>query len=685
MKKTAATILMIMVIVLAMTAAPFAADMHICETSAAENEDKVTDADTVSVIFTHDMHSHMDADKAEKNGRAVEVAGFGKLKTAVNDIKEQYPESFLLDAGDFSMGTPYQTVFSKEASELKMMKYLGFEATTFGNHEFDYRATGLASMLDAAAGNGPQLVAANIDWEASLADEELKADAAVLKAACDAYGVKDYTVIRHGDVKAAVFGLIGENAVDYAPESGLVFKDAIETAGKVVETIKKNEDCDIIICLSHCGTIENESDELEETEDYRLAEEVPDIDLIISGHSHTELDEPVVVGSTYIASSGCYNKNVGHVVLERAGSGGDKSSGEQDSSVGNNGNGSSNEKHSKGNDDYELVSYKLIPLDENIEKDEATEAELEKYRRLVNAEYFNDYGYDTDQVIAINDIDFPVIDEFGGEQGEEPLGNLIADSYKYAVKEATGESVDIAIVPHGVIRGSFMKGNITVADAFNVSSLGYGKDGQAGYPLVKAYLTGAELKAVAEVDASVSNFMGVARLYSSGLEYSWNPHRLILNRAVDVKYNPGTESKTSSEIEDDRLYSVTADLYSCQMLGTVKDQSFGLLKIEPKDEDGNIITDFEDHIIYDGDRELKAWYALASYIDSFDGDRIPEYYGATHDRKILMDSRNPVELFKQLNKIAGIVAGVIAVIVLIIVCIVMLIRRHRRKKKIVQS
>ena len=673
MKKTAATILMIMVIALAMTAAPFAADTYIWETSAAENEDKVTDADTVSVIFTHDMHSHMDADKAERNGRAVEVAGFGKLRTAVNDIKERYPESFLLDAGDFSMGTPYQTVFSREASELKMMKYLGFEATTFGNHEFDYRATGLASMLDAAAGNGPRLVAANIDWEASLADEELKADAAVLKAACDAYGVKDYTVIQHGDVKAAVFGLIGENAVDYAPESGLVFKDAIETAGKVVETIKKNEDCDIIICLSHCGTIENESDELEETEDYRLAEEVPDIDLIISGHSHTELDEPVLVGSTCIASSGCYNKNVGHVVLERAGSGGD----------------SNDDSDSKNNEsvtgDYKPVSYKLIPLDENIEKDEATEVELDKYRKLVNAEYFNDYGYDTDQVIAVNDIDFPTIDEFGTVQGEEPLGNLIADSYKYAVKEATGESVDIAIVPHGVIRGSFMKGNITVADAFNVSSLGYGKDGQAGYPLVKAYLTGAELKAVAEVDASVSNFMGVARLYSSGLEYSWNPHRLILNRAVDVKYNPGTESKTSSEIEDDRLYSVTADLYSCQMLGTVKDQSFGLLKIEPKDEDGNIITDFEDHIIYDGDRELKAWYALASYIDSFDGDKIPEYYGTTHDRKLLIDSRNPAELFKQPNKIAGIVAGVIVVIVLIIVFIVMLLRRRRRRKKMVQS
>ena len=144
-------------------------------------------------------------------------------------------------------------------------------------------------------------------------------------------------------------------------------------------------------------------------------------------------------------------------------------------------------------------------------------------------------------------------------QGEDTLGNLITDSYKYAVSQAENGSiknydaggvasgevdtdkggVQIAVVPAGVVRGSFLKGEVAVADVFNVSSLGYGKDGKSGYPLVKAYLTGKELRAAAEVDASVSNFMGVARLYSSGLEYSWNPNRLMLNRAVDVMYNDG--------------------------------------------------------------------------------------------------------------------------------------------------
>lgn len=618
--------------------------------AADEKSDSMTGASKVSVIFTHDMHSHMDGDKNEENGRIIETGGFGRLSTVVKNIKDTYPESFLLDGGDFSMGTSYQTIFSEEAPELRMMGYLGFDATTLGNHEFDYRAEGLASMLEAAVLSGddiPMILAANIDWEATVRDSELRENAEKLKKACSDYGVSDYAVIEHNGVKAAVFGLMGESAAEYAPESGLIFKDASETAEEVVHTIKKSEDVDMIICLSHCGTIENENDSLKNTEDYVLAEEIPDIDLIISAHTHTIFDEPIKVGETYIVSCGSYNKNVGHVVLER-----DKNTGR-----------------------FNIKSYELIPLDENVESDNDIENELEEYRLSADKKYFSNYGYSVGQVIANNDVEFSSIDEFGLVQGEEPLGNLIADSYRYAVKEYTESDVDVAIVPHGVVRGSLLKGDITVSDVFNVSSLGYGKDGKAGYPLVKAYLTGKELKAVAEVDVSISDFMGVARLYLSGLEYSWNPHRLILNRAVDVRYNDGREA---GYVEDDKLYSVTADLYSCQMLGAVKDKSLGLLKIEPKDENGDIIEDFEEHIVYAGSSELKAWYALASYIDSFEDNRIPSYYSKTHERKVKIESWMPTEILKQPNKIFFIVTAAVMVLIIVIVIVIRMVGNRIR-------
>ena len=155
MKKIAATI--------AVITALFAAGMMPAALAYADK----TDADTVSVVFTHDMHSHLDE--------------FGRLKTAMDAVKERYPQTLALDAGDFSMGTPYQVIYSEYAPELKMMDYLGFDATTFGNHEFDYRAAGLADMLNAAGDLDIRMVTANIDWDQTLADEELREDAGRLK------------------------------------------------------------------------------------------------------------------------------------------------------------------------------------------------------------------------------------------------------------------------------------------------------------------------------------------------------------------------------------------------------------------------------------------------------------------------------------------------------------------------
>mgnify|MGYP002233796555 FL=1 len=107
----------------------------------------------------------------------------------------------------------------------------------------------------------------------------------------------------------------------------------------------------------------------------------------------------------------------------------------------------------------------------------------------------------------------------GTEHKELNLGDIMADAYVYAVENSEyydGDPVDVAVVPSGTVRDTYTKGDITVEDVYNSFSLGIGKDGVAGYPLINAYLTGKELKLVAEVDASISDFMTTARLYCSG-------------------------------------------------------------------------------------------------------------------------------------------------------------------------
>ena len=624
-------------------AATFAAQ----QTGAQDNAAK-----EVSIIFSHDMHSHMDSEKVVKDGVTTERGGMGRTSTMINEIMQDYPASLLIDGGDFSMGTAYQTIFETEASELRMMGKMDYVATTFGNHEFDYGADGLAAMLNTAAECGdavPPILCANIDWETSLAEAEEPEKTQALKDACDNYGVKDYMMVEKDGVSIALFGIMGVEAASFAPQSGVYFSDPVEASKKIVADIQANEDADVIICLSHSGTWEDP----EESEDEILAAAVPEINVIISAHTHTELPEAIMVGNTAVVSCGAYNYNLGHIVLEEQTDG-----------------------------SFTMKDYDMIPMDDSVKIDETIVEELQTFRDMASENYFGLFGYEMDQVLAENDIEFTPFEEFSAEQGEDTLGNIIADSYIYAVAQAEGEGsdpVDVAVVPSGVIRGSFFTGDITVSDAFNVSSLGQGPDGISGYPLVSVYLTGKELKDAAEVDISVSNIMSVARLYMSGLSYDYNTHRMFLNRATDVRLDLGNGEY--EELVDDQLYRVVADLYSAEMLGIVKDKSFGLLSIAPKDAEGNAVDDFETCIIYDGDEELKAWYALASYIDSFEGNKVPEKYASTENRKNDVTSWNPVELIKQPNKVGWIVMAAGAVLILIVVGIVALIRRIRRKRK----
>lgn len=598
--------------------------------------------DTISVLFSHDMHSHLEK--------------FGKIRTIIEKTRAENEKTFVLDAGDFSMGTPYQTIYKKEASELRMMGYVGYDAATFGNHEFDFRSRGLSAMLTTAAKSGdrvPQMVISNIDWEKTLGEAELKEDAEALQEAMVLYGAEEeYLMLNRGGAKIAVFGIFGKESASYAPESGTYFKDPVETAEGIVKKIQEKEDADLIVCVSHSGT----SDNPDSSEDEILAKSVEGIDLIVSGHSHTELPEPIVIDNTVIASAGQYNDNLGSLTFT-----------EEDG-------------------DYRLDSYELIPLDESVKESEKTLAQIDRFKKLADEEYFNVYGYSWDQVLTENPVEFTSIDTFGTVQGEDTLGNLIADAYKYGVAEAEGEDyvpVDVAVAPSGVIRGSFAKGPVTAADAFNALSLGTGKDGVSGYPLVSVYLTGKELKLAAEIDISVSEIMSPARLYFSGLTYSYNPHRLILNRAYDIKVTD--ENGNTSEPEADKLYRVVADLYSAQMLGTVNSMSYGLLSVVPKDKDGNEITDYEEHIICRADgSELKEWYALAGYLASMDEKEILEKYGQTEGRKVLVDSSSIGDILKKPNRffwmIIGVAAAVIAIIAVIITVIVKLIKRKKKRR-----
>ena len=192
---------------------------------------------------------------------------------------------------------------------------------------------------------------------------------------------------------------------------------------------------------------------------------------------------------------------------------------------------------------------------------------------------------------------------------------------------------------------------------------------------VSFQITGEELKIVAEIDGSISELISYARLYTSGMNFTYNPNRLILNKVTDCYLVKNGERV---EIEDDKLYCVVSDLSSAQMLGSVTDMSCGLLKIIPKFEDGTPVEDYEDLIVTRDGKEVKAWVAMANYIHSFadeDGDGIgdvPDESAEDQGRKVVHDSKNLLHLINHPNKYAMLIlgAGSLAfVAVVIVICI----------------
>ena len=410
--------------------------------SAAAQEN----AKTLDVLFVHDTHSHLKEFATVEDGESQVLGGFAKIKTLINEKKAENPDTLILDAGDFSMGTLIQAVYEEEASEIRMLGNLGVDATTLGNHEYDYRAKGLANMLNNAVASGdvlPEIIISNVDWDGMNA-AGLTEDQQLLFDAFENYGIKEYVILEKGDVKIAVTGIFGEDALACVVNPPLLFENAVEAMKETVAKIQAEEDADFIVCVSHGGVWDDE----EKSEDEILAKAVPELDLIISGHTHTKLEEPIKHGNTYIVSAGEYGKYLGNLSMSQNADG-----------------------------RWELDHYELITVSDDIEKDTETQKKVDELMAMADSKYLEQFGYTKDTVLCTSDIDFAPQSDTSQTHTEVNLGSIIADAYTYAAEQVLGENtVAMSVLPSGTIRDSYAKGEITVEEVFNSYSLGIAPD-----------------------------------------------------------------------------------------------------------------------------------------------------------------------------------------------------------------
>ncbi len=590
-----------------------------------------TDEVPFTILHTNDEHSSLvphspavDHDPEDPTRpEDTTVGGFARLATAIEEERDEREEEvLLLSAGDFLGEAPFCWLAPEgHGAELRLLRRMGYDAVTVGNHEYDYGPEVLAGYLSAAgypeAHEDLPILTSNTDVpdDHPLA-EQYRRETATFDA---------------GGATVGVFGVIGESAVSVVSEAGdAEFGDAHETARRTAEELREGG-ADVVVALSHSG-VEN---------DRELARAVDGIDIIIASHCHTALHEPVFVDGTPIVQTYAYGEYLG--VLELA-------YGKETGEV-------------RVRNDETGTEF-LEPIDRRYRPDPEIAERVGGYRQnldaIVDEMTGGDFG-DIMETVARSEFALPK----EPPKQETPAGNFVTDAMRLGVADEVDERVDVAIQANGDIRGGIRpgttpdsEGDIAFYDIAGKVGLGYGDDGYAGYPTASVRMTGDELRQLLEVAVLLEETMeDVYFLQFSGLRYEYDPRNAVLftlpvldtpvptGRAVkkaELYTGDGTQPTVAEANSDDfaplergdeDLYHVATDTYILSFLPAIGEM-VPRMEINPKTAEGEPLDPegFDESVVCrDDGTELKVWQTVIEYAASQPEDedgvpRIPEYY-----------------------------------------------------------
>jgi 5'-nucleotidase len=572
---------------------------------------------TFTILHTNDLHSNFiglgpASDYTPfSTGDDKTLGGYARLAALIRlrkEARQGLGAVLILDAGDYSMGTAFGGAIRETGAELQLLSLMGYDATTFGNHEFDFGPDGLGQSIAVAAKDGhvPPIVASNTNFDgkdATLADLQRLAKDGVIRR---------YLVIERGGVRFGIFGVLGKEATVYTQGGAASFPDAIETAKNMVNVLHEKEKVDMVVCLSHGGVARGKDGKFTGGDDVRVAEAVPGIDVVIGGHSHTALEEAIIVnGRTPVVQAGKYGHNLGELVITVDGG------------------------------KLTVESYHLHLIDDTIAGDQAIADEINGYKKTVTKVVFTSRGYSIDQPLAVAPQDLP--NTFTDIAAGTPLANLVTDSFRKAT------NTDIAITANAMMRAGLTRGKSgvqTVYDVFAVAPLGAGiVDTTAGSALVTVYFTGQELKHMLEF-LLVDNPTHPGETFprTSGMRFRYNTSRPMFDVVTAIEIGDLDHGYRAIEItgEDERLYSVTCPLFFGKIVVAIPTYTKGKLTLVPKNKQGQPLKEKTD-LLSDprGDtpdllpppgtvdetsvdtttergavREIKEWQAIMDYIRS---------------------------------------------------------------------
>ncbi|MBN1416696.1 MAG: metallophosphoesterase [Bacteroidales bacterium] len=565
------------------------------------------------ILHTNDLHSRLNGFSPESEYSPLQMnndntlGGFARIATLIREEKKENGDNVVvLDAGDFLMGTFFPILEASTGFQLPLMKKMGYDVVTLGNHEFDFGPNVLAAIIGKSVEKGhiPSLVASNISFSKKDSSDDS------LKEWVDQKVLHPYQIIEKKGLRLGIFGILGYMAIHDAPYAyPVTFDDPVKTAIKYARLLKEKEKVDFVICLSHSG-VRKDKDGNWSGEDVILAHKVPEIDVIISGHTHTLLEKAIMVNGTPVIQTGAYGTGLGRLEIEV----------------------------SQGK--IIRSDYRVIKVNDAIPGDPEIQKMITCQEQQVTDKILKPLGLTYSSVIT--ETSFPLVCQEDTFLSNSNLGLLISDALHVYLNNHNETGTDITMFPAGMIRDNIIPGTTgkqSVADIFRVVSLGSGNDDIPGYPLARIYVTGKELKGIMEILYMAPSSSRDNYIYFGGLRASYNAQKGLLKKITSIETGDAKKGFTLVDWskQNKKLYSITANTYLLEFVGIIKKLSKGLVKVTLKNEQGEPLQSIYEAIIdadtdMPGIQEIKEWMALIWYLQQqpdMNGNgipEIPEYY-----------------------------------------------------------
>ncbi|OGD36637.1 MAG: hypothetical protein A2V45_01010 [Candidatus Aminicenantes bacterium RBG_19FT_COMBO_58_17] len=429
----------------------------------------------LTILHSNDTHSTL-----FPYGPTDGWGGIARVSTLIKEARAGRKGVLVLNSGDVFVGT---FEFNKYLGypELKIMEGL-YDAMCLGNHEFDLGLEALLGVVSGQIGGGQPvalpILCANVNLEGMPALKNF---------------VKPYIVKLVGGLKVGLIGVVNTDPLNYAPEVYGLLSDPFQAAGQAAFMLRNVERADIVLCLSHLGKVY----------DVMGLSQVPGIDIIIGGHSHDALFEPIYANGKIIVQAGEFGHYLGELTVKVEGT------------------------------RVDLVRHRLHPVDRRTGPDYTLGPLLRRLRLGIVAD--PRFGPVYEEGIARAPWDLEEKWDPARPERDTPLGNLVADAIRTEVT-AAGFPADFALEANGYIAYKIHKGKVVGNDILKSVPYGYDPASGLGFKLDVVLLAGLQILAGLEYSVSMVEYADDASMQASGLTFDYDstkapmePEQLIYN------------------------------------------------------------------------------------------------------------------------------------------------------------